>query len=43
MKIHMKKKFTERMDAYAYAKKLAMTKKMTVNVIEKDDYWVVEF
>ncbi|SVD14033.1 uncharacterized protein METZ01_LOCUS366887, partial [marine metagenome] len=36
------KKFTVRTDAYEYAKKLAMTKKSTVNVIEKDGYWLVE-
>ena len=36
------KKFNVRTDAYEYAKKLAMTKKSTVNVVEKDGYWLVE-
>nr|MBT6355069.1 UvrD-helicase domain-containing protein [Pelagibacteraceae bacterium] len=36
------KKFTVRTDAYAYAKKLAMSKKSTVNVVEKEGYWLVE-
>ena len=36
------KKFTVRKDAIAYAKKIAMTKKTTVNVVEKDGYWLVE-
>ena len=37
------KKFTVRKDAYAYAKKIAQLKKITVNVVEKDGYWLVEF
>ena len=36
------KKFTDRKDAYAYAKKIAMSKKITVNVVEMDGYWLVE-
>jgi ssDNA-binding Zn-finger/Zn-ribbon topoisomerase 1 len=36
------KKFTVRTDAYEYAKKLAMSKKSTVNVVEKEGYWLVE-
>ena len=35
-------KYTVRTEAYAYAKKLAMSKKITVNVVEKDGYWLVE-
>ena len=36
------KKFKNRREAYAYAKKLAMSKKTTVNVVEMDGYWLVE-
>jgi len=36
------KRFSARKDAYEYAKKLAMTKKSTVNVVEEDGYWLVE-
>lgn len=36
------KKFKVRKDAYAYAKKIAMSKKITVNVVEMDGYWLVE-
>jgi DNA helicase IV len=36
------KKFTVRRDAYAYAKKLALSKKTTVNIVEIDGYWLVE-
>ena len=36
------KKFTVRKDAIAYAKKIALLKKVTVNVVEKDGYWLVE-
>ena len=35
-------KYTVKIEAYAYAKKLAMSKKITVSVVEKDGYWLVE-
>ena len=38
----LNKKFSVRLEAYSYAKKLAITKKTTVNVVEKDGYWLVE-
>ena len=34
--------YPDGMTVLEYAKKLAMTKKSTVNVVEEDGYWLVE-